>query len=260
MKFAIHLAATENRLGVTHAQLVAIAAACTTQLNRDVGPHWAPGEGHEVTVATSPTGLPASDYVMSFVDELPDAPGAIAYHDVNGAGVPVLYLALSLCATVLSGSDSVSVAASHEFIETIGDPVCNLWADGGDGREYCRELCDAVESAFYNVTVTDSEGHTQSVAVSDFVLPQFFNVQNKGGAYSFLHTAKSPFETTHGGYQIVRAADGQPSQVTNDRQRLMAKKRTHWSSRANRRMTQQLHAYKSHGGHGSHEAPSAGEA
>lgn len=197
---------------VTPAWLAAVAEAVTTQLARDFGPAWGTGGVSGVTVG-DPAAIPAGAYAFAIVDDLPEAPGAIAYHTVDGKGVPVAYLALRTCQTLAD----VSSAISHEVLETAGDPGANRWADGGDGYEYALELCDAVESNLY--TITTSNG--AEVSVSDFLLPPFFGGQN--GCLDFMGAVQAPFSTTVGGYQIRRNAGTGETDIQGklpDRQRL----------------------------------------
>src|SRR5271167_3350905 len=105
VNFVLVLAAPVNTIGVTTTQLHQIAQSVTVQLNRDVSTHW--GGSHMVRVgeAPSPEILPG-EIAFALVDELPSAPGAVAYHDIQGNGVPVAFEALSMCNSVLSGPDS----------------------------------------------------------------------------------------------------------------------------------------------------------
>lgn len=193
------------------------------QLNRDVSPAW--GGEYSVRVGSASDVAPG-EIVFALLDALPNAPGAIAYHDVNGQAVPVAFLGLTTCTTL----DDVSIAVSHELCETAGDAGCNLWADAG-ASEFARELCDAVESTSYEI---------ESVRVSDFVLPAFF-VPNAPAPYSYTESiggsriAPAPFQTGSGGYQITRTDGGTETQVNGSVRAYRAEKLAHWSSRAKRR-------------------------
>ena len=214
---------------VTPAWLTSCAGACVDQLMQHVAPVY--GGTYGIRVGNGSSDVQPNEMVFAIVDALPDAPGAIAYHDVNGADVPVAFLALSTCNTL----DDVSTAVSHELCETAGDSACDLWADDGQGHEWARELCDAVESNSYPIN---------GIAVSDFLLPGFFGA-NDPGPYSFLQAnptmgtprgiPSGPFATASGGYQIQRNAGTGDTQVTGKvREHRMAKVR-HWSSRVHRR-------------------------
>lgn len=230
MNFALILNAPQNSLHVTSEQLGQIAQAITVQLNRDVAPVW--GGIHTVRVSDG-TDLQTGEVAFAIVDTLPDEPGAIAYHDVNGQGVPVAFEAMAMCTSVISGKDSLSLGISHECIETVGDMACNEWVDDGAGSEWARELCDAVESNLYSVDI----GGGVSVDVSAFLLPAFFD-PNASGPYSYPPSAVAPFRTYAGGYQIKRVSGSGETQVTaitSGRQRIHSLKRRHFSSRARKR-------------------------
>ena len=202
-----------------------VAQACTVQLDRDVATEW--GGNYSVRAATSSTDLQTGEYAFALLDTLPDAPGAIAYHSVDGNDVPVLLVGLDQCATL----DDLSVAISHELCETAGDEATNAWRDDGAGYEWAQELCDAVQARSYAI---------DNVMVSDFVLPAFFG-PNHAGPYSYMGRMglamdlTTPFATAVGGYQIRRAtAGGSVSQVWGDLG-IRAARAKHWGSRTFRR-------------------------
>jgi hypothetical protein len=215
--------------------LAECAAACATQLSRDVAPIY--GGTYGVRVGSGPTDVQVGEMVFSILDSLPDAPGAIAYHDVAGGAVPVAFLALSTCSTL----DDVSTAISHELCEIAGDPACDLWCDDGAGAEWARELCDAVESNAYTVG---------TIQVSDFLLPAFFApsaampfnfMAIPGNAVVGSASGAAPttaFQTAAGGYQIKRSSGTGETQVTGAVRALRQAKIDHWSSRISRRRVQ----------------------
>lgn len=213
--------------GLTADWLEQCAIACNTQLSRDVAPVY--GGTYVVRVGTADTVAPG-EMVFAIVDSLPDAPGAVAYHDVNGGDVPVAFLALSTCKTL----DDVSTAISHELVETAGDAACDLWVDDGYGSEWARELCDAVESNGYPIA---------GIMMSDFLLPAFFG-PTEAGPWNYMGAVASttahadptgPFETAAGGYQIKRTAGTGEAQVTGQVREHRVAKLHHWSSRPFRR-------------------------
>jgi hypothetical protein len=208
---------------VTPEWLAGCAASCTVQLNRDVSAEW--GGGYAVRVGTAADVSPG-EIVFSIVDELPDAPGAIAYHDVNGNAVPVAFLALSTCNTF----DDVSTAISHELCETAVDPECNTWSDNGGGQEFAQEACDAVESFSYDI---------DGVKVSDFLLRAFFAPSAAGPYHYMAKTGAAdlprPYFTAQGGYQITRPSGGSVTQVQGEIRALRKAHKAHWSSRTYRR-------------------------
>lgn len=217
---------------IAPATLAAMAQALTVYLNRDVASYW--GGNHAVREGSGPSDVQPSEVVCALVDSLPDAPGAVAYHDVAGQEVPVVFLARTQCNSIGSGPDSVSNGMSHELAETVGDAYVNAWRDGGDGKEYAQELCDAVQETGYAIAV-DGE----SFSVSNFVLPAFF-APGAPGPYDYLGTigqgaVSAPLQTAAGGYQLVRTGGTGETQVTGEiAPRRRAKKR-HPTSRTYRR-------------------------
>jgi hypothetical protein len=218
---------TAQGLGLSGSALADIAHACSVQLNRDYSTHW--GGNFEVRAGAGAGDIQPGEVVFAVLQTLPDAPGEIAYHDVDGNGVPTLFDGITLSDTLVGSGNSLSVAISHELLETAGDAGCNLWADGGDGNEYAHELCDAVESQTY------AEG---GVYVSNFVIPAFF-VPGSAGPYDHMSYAllsgatgpAKPLATAGGGYQIVRSAGAGEHQV----QALTSEGATRFAARAPKR-------------------------
>ena len=209
---------------VTPEWLAAVAAACQIQLCRDVAPNW--GGDYAVRAGSGPLDVAPGETVFSLVDSLPQAPGAIAFHDVNGQAVPFATLALTTCNTV----NDISSAISHELCETAGDVDCNAWRDDGAGHEWAQELCDACQETSYLIN---------SIVVSNFVLPAFFE-PGAAGPYSILGAqgqpdVAKPFVTQSGGYQIQRQSGGGESQIFGDLGRRAARA-SHWSSRTYKRL------------------------
>jgi hypothetical protein len=135
-----------------------------------------------------------------------DQAGALGYHATQPDGRPFARIfvepILANGGQYLHGSLSLSVTISHEILETIGDPFCNWWCDGLDGKQYALELCDPVEGDSYEI---------DGVAVSNFVGPRWFSDGN--GPYDWMGNVHGPCAMSPGGYMIVRYPGGEPSQV-----------------------------------------------
>lgn len=192
---------------LTRPVLEQIAAACMVQLDRDVSAEW--GGNGAVRVIGSPTEALGTDVVAMIVDDLPDAPGAAAYHSLAN-GRPIIFAARHQFNSLLTGTSSLSCGLSHEFVEAWIDAGCNLWADDGNGNSYAYEGCDATERDFYAI---------DGVTVSNFVLQPFF-IPGAAGPYTYLDRIQgapwrvsAPFQTAPGGYQIRRAQGGGDTQV-----------------------------------------------
>ncbi len=214
---------------LTPTALAQMAAALQVYANRDVGFYW--GGSHRVRASSGPSDVQAGEVVCAIVDALPDAPGAVAYHDVNGAEVPTVFLAKSQCNSLISGPDSVSSALSHEVAEAIGDPACNRWVDDGSGTEHALEVADPCQEWGYEIL---------GVTCSDFVLAAYF-APGASPPYNYLATQtggpaiSAPLALAPGGYQIERTAGTGETQVTGKLDPRRLARKSHPTSRTYRR-------------------------
>jgi hypothetical protein len=208
-------ATTQDGSALSPAVLAQIAEAVQDQVNQEFADEW--GSKATVRVGADENDVQPGEWVYGFVGELPDAPGASAYHDIHGNGVPFALCAVTTCNTLL-GPDGVSVDASHEILETAGDEGANQFANDGHGTLHAVEMCDAVEIQTYGKTCADGT----VVQVSNWLLRAWFN-PGAPAPYDYMSFAKLPGAVTppgplqtapgHGGnYQIV-AKMGAESQV-----------------------------------------------
>lgn len=200
-------AAGKTRQGLTLAlaDLARIAKVVEVQVNRDYVPSCG-GDNTTCRATATLTDILPAEQPYYFVDTLPDAPGASAYH-VPGAA----YCAISTCDD-LYGPNGVSVDASHEVLEDAGNPGCNAAVDDGKGQLHERERCDAVETQTYTITL---ENDLVGVSVSNFLLDAWQTPGSRGpftfmaskGIFGYVEPA-GPFQTAKsvngsGNYQIV---------------------------------------------------------
>jgi hypothetical protein len=103
---------------------------------------------------------------------------------------------------------------SHEALELFANAMLDRWVMGPNGLEYAVELCDAVQRDSYPVEVT-MFGETRMDYVSDFLLPAWFDRQDKLLACSYLDPTRGPAERLRpfglapGGYAIARNGSGE---------------------------------------------------
>ena len=106
-----------------------------------------------------------AEAVVYLVDEANIA-GALGYHDLNNAEVPVGF--------VFTDLGDWTVTFSHEVLELIVDPTVNILVPGPDPRApndpnawllHTYEVCDAVERTEYVI---------DGIALSNFVTPMYF--------------------------------------------------------------------------------------
>lgn len=199
------------------------AIACAFQARVHAAPLWKWPEPSLVFLPDESFVRPEHDLIYLFDDA--DTAGALGYHDLTPSGQPYAKIFARDC---LDNNTAISSCLSHEVLELLGDPTCDAWALAPDGFEYALELCDAVQDSTYEI---------DGVAVSNFVLPDFFN---QGGApYDYRGELSKPFQTGRGGYQIRRdPKTGKVSQVFGDRPlpEWLVKSKAHPAARSARRM------------------------
>lgn len=214
----------------------AIVKAIATQVTHDFSPLW--GVNANLYLAPAGQKTPTPGYwTIGFFDNS-DQAGALGYHDLTADGLP---LGKVFVATTLSAGALVSVTASHECLEMLGDPDINLTAElddaqGNPAKFYAYEICDACED--------DSFGYQiNAVTVSDFVTPEYFeSFQHTNPAkihqFDFMGQITAPFQILSGGYMGVLdlANLGQGwQQVTADKAPLKASRANIGSRREKRR-------------------------
>ena len=134
-------------------------------------------------------------------------PGMLGMH-TEWAGIPNAEVLLQDVA-------GTSSTCSHEVLEMIGDPLCNLWAPYTNGRRQAREAADRVEADVYYEPVTIL-GETRSMPVSNYLLPSAF-VTDGAGPWDRMGRLTSWDGMTPGGYCIVQDAAGNVANVFADR-------------------------------------------
>jgi hypothetical protein len=131
-----------------------------------------------------------------FLDDA-DAPGAAAYHTVEGLPLSKVFVR-----TILDAKQSLTVAASHELVEMLVDPAANLLAYGA-GKVVAYEAADPVED--------DADGfELGGFQMSDFVFPSWFEDFRAPGSTQFDYTGKlkAPFTLAPNGYMSVYTSQG----------------------------------------------------
>jgi phospholipase C len=205
-----------------------VLRAINRQIAEDFEPYWAFGGRLRVEGLVGPdTDLTQlkelrGDAILYVLDSAASN-DVLGYHDQNLAGIPYGFVYLDLCKTL---GEEWSTTLSHEALELIGDPQCNLLVQGpdpnGDSRTVYHffEMCDAVQAQTYVI---------DGVTVSNFVLPHYFTPGEEEGARNdFCGTDLKSFGVGSGGYiGYFDPTKGQYSQFfANDalaRQRLNAK-------------------------------------
>jgi len=192
---------------VPQADMQPAVAALAIQARHHVAVEWAL-RLPEVALFTEDPGPPWWPLVV--VDEEPDVPGALGFHDENESRP----YGRDFAKTCQKYGVSWQSCAGHEIPEMMGDAHVQAWSNDDYGNLWATELCDPVESNIYEIN---------GVEVSDFVLPSWFDPQGKP-PYSFMDKHKManapgltrPFEVAHGGYAIYSASWPKVTQVFSD--------------------------------------------
>jgi len=92
----------------------------------------------------------------------------------------------------------VSAVASHEAIEIFGDAEVSTWNSTPGGDLTAHELCDAVENDTYTIPMNGT-----NVAVSNFLLPAWFDANPQIPKFDYMGNLHAPFEMSPGGYMIM---------------------------------------------------------
>ena len=170
--------------------LSAVAAALTAQTANEFAAAYGSAEPG-FRVASSPSDRTANEIAINFRDTIPEAPGALAYHQVTN-GVPDIEIGVDLFSSLTTGTESVSSGVSHEVLETLGDLGANGWKDKGTGVMGAEEVCDPVQNTGYAAP--------NGAQVSNFVLPNYF-IPGSEGPWDFMKVMQSQADLSNG-YEV----------------------------------------------------------
>lgn len=172
-----------------------IIGALQIQVTRDFKTAW----GVDATVVYAEEGekYPNAYRINIRATAKEEEKGFLGYH-FSERGYPV---ATIFAEEDLKDDKTISDTLSHEVLEMLADPACNLYAHRpADGhrpaRGYFFEVCDAVQTVKYVIN-----GH----AVCNFVYPEWFEQVLKPHSRRFDHlgTLIEPFQLLDGCYADV---------------------------------------------------------
>lgn len=198
----MHVTILNGSKRVTNDDLAKAVAAVNHQVVRDVWPVWGIRQPSVSFLPSPPPAPPA--HPVTVVDAIGDQPaGVLGYHTESKGiqwGVVAAGPVLDAGREVLAGDWSVASVISHEVIELLVDPACNLWASDGGARAYSFEACDPVEAPTYQL---------DGVSVSNFVLPAWFDPNRTSGRVDHLGLLRASFTMLPGGYCVWMDAGGE---------------------------------------------------
>ncbi len=190
---------------ITDEQVQQVIRAINRQLKEDFEPYWSFSATLrlEGPIGQRPSLSKFSDMrgdaVLYLVDGV-NSLGATGWHLANYGDIPYGIVFLGLCAKI---KEAWSITLSHEALELVGDPMCNLLVQGNDPLDRRRrvfhlfEMCDAVQAESYSI---------EGVALSNFVLPSYFSLGEQPGrrndflGRSYKGKTLESFDMNPGGY------------------------------------------------------------
>jgi len=166
-----------------------VIRAINRQISQDFEPYWSFGATLrlEGAIGQHPSTQTLSDMRGDAVLYLLDGSNTLSatgWHLANYKDIPYGFVFLGLCAQI---GEAWSTTLSHEALELVGDPMCNLLVEGNHPIDRRRrvfhlfEMCDAVQAESYLI---------DGVEVSNFVLPSYFSLgEQEGRRNDFLGRA-----------------------------------------------------------------------
>ena len=177
------------------ADLTRAVAACAFQIEHHLGPAW--GVSARVEVFPDLDCLPEGAFPVLVADDEAQL-GALGDHDPTQAMIGVNDANLM--------GVPWSCVLSHELCETVVNPRLDAFRLNSEtGVEWALEVSDPVENQRYAYS---------GVALSDFVLPAFFDVRSRGVPLNWRKTLSAPFSLEPpNGHAITRAPGGSPESL-----------------------------------------------
>ena len=173
-------------------------ASLIPALQRQVTEHFQPAWGLSAQIIFAEKRVPKHAFRVTVYDEAEseDDQGFHGYH-FSPEGYPM--------ASVFAKDDmqngTISDTLSHEILEMLVDPACNLYAYrpsavGRPARGYFYEVCDPVQCLHYKI---------DGVTVCNFVHPEWYEYVWEKGSRRFDHLGKleEPFEILPGCYADI---------------------------------------------------------
>jgi hypothetical protein len=234
----INITVVNQSTVVKDTDVAAWTASLQTQVSRDFFPIW--GVDAQLTALPNGQNPPAGSWALGIFDNA-DQADALGYHDITPDGLP---LGKVFAKTTMDDGGAVSVTASHELLEMLGDPDINLIAelDGSSGapsKFYAYEVCDACEDDQFGYKIN-------GVLVSDFVFPAYFESFRTPNStqFDFGKQITAPFTLLAGGYisvlDLSNMAEGWQQVTPSQDRKAMINSRARIGSRRERRRTARM--------------------
>jgi hypothetical protein len=171
------VAIQNNSTVVPDSQMPAVIAALQRQVSNEFAAAW--NVDAKLILIARGEPMPAGAAQLLILDDSTQA-DALGFHETTSEGLPIGYC---FAKSTMQDGGQWTVTASHELLELLADPDINLTVlvpQNRGGYLAAYEVCDAVEDVNYTI---------DGIAVSDFVLPSYFESQAIDGA-----APKGPFD------------------------------------------------------------------
>lgn len=229
----INVAILNESTVVTADQIHAMSAAMQKQANEHFAPIWHVEPVTLTVVKDSPTAgvlpAPSVDTWWLVILDDSDQADALGYHDLTNSGRPI---AKVFAKSDIADGAAVSVTASHELLEMLGDPQINTAVDvNGNGTLFMAyEAADACEDDRYAYLI-------DGVKVTDFVTPEWFRnfLVLPNAKFDYCGKITKPLQLLSGGYISQYTSTSGWTQTTN-MSRITAKMTPKLGSRRERRV------------------------
>ena len=224
----MNLAIVSESPAVSPADLSRMVEAAVVQTARDFCPIW-DLEVPAMRVFATEKDAPADWALIVFLPSS-DVAGALGYHSETPEGRKF--------ARVFTNGQTlpeIQETFTHEVLEALLDPGCNLWAQDANGALWALESSDAVQGQAYPIDLGDG---LPPVMVSDFVLPPYFDQSPAPGSRFNWNTnapLPGPFTVGPMGYSVIMSG-GQTRQVGGFNWAGPSKAKRHPVARTARRM------------------------
>jgi hypothetical protein len=177
-------------------------ASLLPAVQRQVTEHFEPAWGIGARLVFAKGRVPRDAYQIIIYEQAADEADKdyIGYH-FSPEGYPVAGI---LAREDMSEDGTISDTLSHEVLEMLVDPACNLYAHrssavGRPERIYFYEVCDPVQTVFYKI---------DGVKVCNFVYPAWFedNWEPRSRPFDHRRRLERPFQVLPGCYAEVYEA------------------------------------------------------
>ena len=178
---------------MTNDEVAQAVAAVQIQVHRDFAQVWQ----IDASLEFVPAGQKApTDSWWVVVLDYSDLGGALGYHDLTSAGLP---MGKVFAATDKANGLSWTVTLSHEILEMLVDPNINRTAfqiTPTGSLLHAYEVGDACEADQFAYSI---EGQL----VSDFLYPAWFYPLCQRAQFDYRNQIRQPFDLLPGGFSLV---------------------------------------------------------